>query len=205
MSEHKYFLTGYSRPEGFLTDTTPQILTLVSQGFSEITRIGDKMEGTSLECRMVCYLPVSYSNQRAISWRFTGFIWKEQAGVGSEPALADIYDPNLGAGTTFLHTLQPFNHNKKIARKILWDKQWMHFMDGNLVSSNWFTNAGSGVFSKKFTINLTKLKRGLNKVNFQPASTIGRNHIMFCILTNTAGGSASLNFDVQFKYTFVDS
>lgn len=162
------------------------------------------MEGTSLEVRFACYPPVSYSSQRFMVHRFVGFIWKEQCGAGSEPALADVFDPNLSATSLVTHTLQPFNHNKKIARKILWDKSFCFFADGNLVSGNWFTQTGTPIV-KKFVINLTKLRRSINKINFQPATTVGRNHILFCIITNTAGESASANFNVQFKYTFVDN
>lgn len=206
MSEHKYFLTGLSKADSIVADQTPFCLTLIPQNVSETSRIGDVVTGTSMEVRFNSFLPVDYAAVRFYHSRFIGFVWKEQSGTGSEPGIADILDPNWTGATSTLKPLQPFNHNKKVSRKILWDKQWCAYADGDSSVTNWTGVGGSGVAKVgKFVINLTKLKNGLNKVYFNPATTVARNHIYAMFITNCAALSTSPNFATQVKYTFVDT
>lgn len=203
MSEHKYFLTSVAKTDAVLTDTPPFSLTLIPPGIDEISRIGDVVTCTSLECRYIHFGPRSYSAQRFTQSRFIGFVWKDD----TVPGIADLMDTIYPISNAQIRCLLPLNHQKKVSRKILWDFQLAEFHDG-LSPSNWQALSGNGMAKcGRFVINLTKLKGGLNQVHFNPSLTTGRNHIYAMILCNTNGGATNggTNFQMQYKVTFVDS
>lgn len=202
MTEHKYFLTALSRTDAVLADTIPFQLTLIPQGQTETSRVGDVLTGTSLEVAFHSYPPLDFSTTRLFMFRFIGFVWKQD----TVPTIADLLDPNYTGAANILKPLQPFNHNQKINRKILWDKRYIIYADGDATTSDWHVIAGNGTRTNKFVLNLTKLKRNLNKIWFNPgSSTIARNHIYATFLTTDIGATNGPNFYMQAKYTFTDN
>jgi len=203
MAEHKYFLTGFTRGSAVVIDTVPQCLTLVPQNTTQNGRIGDKCIGTSLEVQFWTCLP---GNPLAgfipgTTYRFVGFIWKQD----TIPTIPDIVDLNYNTAGSVLKPLQPFNHAKKISRKILWDKRWCTFKDDDAAGTSWLTTWEASKCGK-FVINLTKLKNNLNKINFDPGVVTGRNLIYFMLLYSGMGAAPpqDCQFYMQTKYTYTD-
>lgn len=202
MAERKYFLTSFSKPSGTFADVQPFPLTLIGQNWNETSRIGDKITGTSLECLSYCFprTDPQTSSPMFMYCRWIGFIWKQD----TVPTIDHILDPNYSVTTSFLKPLQPYNHNSKISRKILWDKRWIGFHDFVEETNDYSAASNDAVKHFKFVVNLTKLKNKLNVVNYNPGSTVARNHIYTCYLTSSTADGASNNWYVQFKYSFVD-
>ena len=84
----------------------------MAQGSGQNNRIGDKVTGTSLEMKYELFLSGLATQNPLNTTRVILFIWKDD----TTPTVADILeDPTYPS-------LSPFNHDKKVKRKILYDK-----------------------------------------------------------------------------------
>jgi len=191
---------------------TGQIISLtdVSQGMTDATRIGDKCTGTSLRIRVYSEVPGQNSASSPkiypdpyMNLRIIVFIWKDD----TEPTADQIVD-----GTTLVNndikSLLPLNHDMKIKRKLLMDQNYtasgLVTIAGNISSIN--TSYKLPVLIKK-DVNLTKLKGGLNTINFQNGTLLGINKIyMLAIANHTVDETNDFSWRhiMHFRYTFYD-
>lgn len=208
MAERKYWLTtgAYSSLDGSgLTNAGTMLqVTAVQQGTEDVTRIGDKVTGSSLEFRLINYTPETVATDGTFMLRVTIFVWKDD----TIPTQLDLYGNTGFAGIFSVQPgLWPYNHDKKIKRKILFDR--------TIVSTNYIKNAttttqnpGSGSANPyKFyqvVIPLTKIG-SLNKIHYVTGvSTTGVNNIWVALTSNIGASANSWETAVIAKYNFID-
>lgn len=165
-------------------------LSDLTQGSGQNQRIGDKCTGNSVEWRGYLYSPGAVTTVPYILIRVIFFIWKDD----TTPLLGDILEDPANP------LISPFTHDQAVKRKILYDKTWTQFLDP--------TTKNTTVPNKntKAIIPLSKIKRGLNIVNFQGGTTIAINHVYFLSVSNTPNGTPNTewNFGHSFRYNFID-
>lgn len=206
IAEHKYFIfqdnlnanTANNINQGGIV---VGISDNVSQGATFEERIGDKITGTSLQM-IICATPTALSTQITfVIWRFTCFIWKDD----TTPTIGQIFDTSIT--NTFGLPIWCFHPNYKVKYKILCDYIW----DNTALNSATVSplTVWKPSFIKRISINLTKVRGGLNVVNFQPASTTGVNNIWYIVVNSIAGTTGvatntTWNFSNNWKYGFID-
>jgi len=184
-------------------------LTIISQGTTSITRVGDKVTGSSIEINYVIY-PASpatvlgYFPSREFIVRIIIFIWKDD----SAPTPADLID--YPPGSTISVPIYPLNHDKKVKRKVLYDKTHTLYADFTQVvaSTGYYTGAINPIVTRRFAINLTKLRGGIDTINFIGSATANPiNQIYMFIASNVPAVGAPLRswpFELITRYNFVD-
>lgn len=166
------------------------VLTDMAQGAGTSNRIGDKCTGSSIEIRYLLYSPGAVTTVPFITFRLIIFIWKDD----TVPIVGDILEA-IGLSPP----LSPFNHDKRIKRKVLYDGTHTQYLDNITKNSN-----NPNKF-KKIILPLNKLRRGLNIVNFQSGTTVAVNHIYALMIADTAN-TANLTWTLEFegRYNFID-
>jgi len=214
MAEHKYEetiilatpeTTGPNAPisqNGAFLDLSAPAL-----GTSDVSRIGDKVTGTSIEINYCTYpmtpgtpgLPAAYVP--ALIWvlRVIIFVWKDD----TTPTLPDITDipSSFVSGMTF--PIAPLDHDRKVKRKLLYDKTHTCYSDFRAS----FTGAVNPVVMRRFSIPLSQLRGGLNIVNYQGGLTVGVNNIWICFVSNIPATSTVLSgWKTEFysRYNYID-
>lgn len=215
IAEKKYFETPVKYDSTSATyvncsDGVIKACTLLQTGSTVNNRIGDKVIGTSLEFRHVAF-PINQTKvPTEYSYRITIFIWKDD----TTPTLDDIFEPNTTYSGELLKqpALWPYNHDKKVKRKILFDKVMTcmqeQVSDGS--GSTTYYALTENVYKPVTTvIPLTKLK-GLNEIHYQSGVTTAVNHIYYIILNNVLQSDIDLGIWIPFyhyvitRYNFID-
>lgn len=202
LAEQKF----YDTSEGFQNGTVTGILdsstfvqiTQMPQGITDSARIGDKVTGTSLQFRFTID-PAELTTQLN-SWymRITIFIWKDD----TTPGFNDLYQNYVAPGLpSLLQFMYPLNHDKKIKRKILYDK--IH----TFYAKDFAT--GAAVHHPNQVINgycnLRHLPPRLNVINYQGgASSVGVNNIWCAFTSNAVTNAQTWDLVTFFRYNYVD-
>lgn len=209
VAEHKVFNSGFyrgaGRGTGYISDAgTIFALTLVPQGNTDLTRIGDKITGTSLQIKFMSYpnvnnSPIGYAPLYMYMLRVIIFIWKDD----TPPSVGDILDAKGGEFPVVPGPpVEMLNHDRKVKRKILYDKMFMQNVDPLFIASS----MSSGIH-KEMSFPCSKYGR-LATIHLQAGGVIGVNHLYLLAKSNvpsTAGGELlSYNFDLNARYTFID-
>lgn len=197
MAEHKF----YDVEKAFISTggngitSAGQIypLTDLLQGNTDITRIGDKATGLSLQLRWTIEPPNLANQERNLLFRMIIFIWKDD----TTPVLADI----LNVSAVVQQAQYFLNHDRRVKRKVLLDKEYMFnaFSDGTNIWSMFNPSKAAVEY-----INLSKLKRGLNIVNFEGGTTTAINHIYMLLITDAATSINSYDCKLATRFNFVD-
>jgi len=173
------------------------ILTEPIQGNTDFTRIGNKVTGTSLEVNYTIKAEppdgLTYVPKLVYIHRVIIFIWKDD----TTPTPGDILDLPITLNVPYY----PLNHDKKVKRKILYDETHTGYCDVQFFSGVW-----QPAITRRFSIPLTKLKNGLDTINFT-ASTTGINQIYVLMINNVPVGSeATSQWSIvsYYRYNFVD-
>jgi len=179
-AEHKYW--DIYNP-GFLVSETGSIsdLSAIAVGNTVTTRVGDKIHVQSHELIFNYFLNVNIATDGiyAPTIRLIVFSWKDD----TVPIVGDILEA-IGSGPT-IRCISPFNHDKKVKRKILLD----HFMDFSLVYKQYYSCGNDFNQTKKFFINL-KNKKGID-IYYSSGSTTGVNKIYALFIADTLAGATT--------------
>lgn len=214
MAEHKYHDTQcfFGRGQTLPLSISGAIicLTNIVQGTTDLTRLGDKCTGTSLEYKFILqcyngtYLPID-APARFINMRVIFFIWKDDV----VPFTGDIFQYSYPSGA-FLGPISPLNHDRKIKRKILYDKYFRSHCD--LANSTLGGGQFSGVNNHPIIFNgvipLTRQRN--NTINFVGSSSpaIAINHIYMLVMSDTddpsGAGDKSWLLQGTHRYNFID-
>lgn len=236
IAEHKQFVTAYYGGSngtiwneyvtfiGPIHQTTgtlgAYLLTGVPQGQTGATRIGDKVTGTSLRITASTwpdpYYELADPNQWIrswfhITWRMVIFIWKDDT---TPVTKAELFVPvNIG----HQQPIEPYDIDFKVKSKILLDIIWNQHYDWTFTPDgagdfhDYVTSANNLKFAKVFRINLTKLRRGMNTINYQGGTVTGVNNIYVWIQSNIVPeASATItqrktwNYHLTSDYRFID-
>jgi len=179
-------------------------LTGVAQGTQSDDRIGDKITGTSCHVKLFCNPDTYFTGERAHEWimRCIIFIYKDDD-IPNQDDLLKQY-PSAPA---YQLPLEPYDVTKKVKSKILYDgimSGWVSQSPGS--STTVYHTTSPMPIIRDIRINLTKLKRGLNVVNFQGTPLTGVNHIYLLLKSNIPSGSQTSTWDVfqTTDYRFID-
>lgn len=180
--------------------------TAVVLGTSDQNRIGDKVTGTSLEVNYSVYAPdaaiiAGYVPENNYWFRIIFFIWKDD----TTPTPGDITDQSLLLVGNIYTPMAPLNHDRKVKRKILYDKT--HHLFTSTSTSNTTVACFNPQVTRRFSINLTKLRGGLNIINYQNNTTTGVNNIYLLLYSNIAPAATALTgWEAQIwtRYNFID-
>lgn len=194
-----------------VTDTALTLgLTPVIAGTTDNNRIGDKVTGTSLEVNYSIYpeepgspgVPAMYDPQPFFQLRVLIFIWKDD----TAPSAADITDQNVGIVAGVLQPMAPLDHDRKVKRKILYDKTHTLVAGVNSGVYPGVSNA-TPMITRRFSIPLTKLRNGLDTINYFGGTTTGVNNIYLLLNSNVPAATSVLRgwtTEVYFRYNFID-
>lgn len=192
IAEHKYFdtQTVYGATSGIFAPGQLNLLTQMPQGASDVTRIGDKTTGLSLEVRMEIHPPFLVAQSVLFPMRLLLFIWKDD----SAPTAAQILsDPSTAGCMT-----SPLNHDYKIKRRILHDQVYWTYND--------YTGNDTGTFNPyvncKHYFPLNKYGK-LNEINFIGGGSSAINHI-YALLTSPTPNAANWGINFYARYNFLD-
>lgn len=205
-AEHKYFdyeLDSSPTNQPCLAQTG--VLFAVSdpdQGFRDTERVGDKCTGTSIQLRYsVQSIPTTTS---AINFqcRVTIFVWRDD----TTPVTGDIFqiiptDSSPGTITAIQPNEYMFNHDKKIKRRVLYDRVHNAYNSGDGTSTA-FT-VWTPFPSVHANIPLTRLGRDAI-VNWQGGTATAVNKIYCLILANTAPANTCWYINTRTRYNYVD-
>lgn len=193
MAEHKMTQTPYIygptqanqiTSVGVLTNATD-----IAQGVQSDERIGDKITTCSLGINITCNPSTSATIQPILYNRLLIFIWKDDA----TPVLTDIFEDITKPWLSFLR------YDNKVKRKILYDKMWAQWVEG--------ANPTSAMVPTKLirvNLNLSKIKRRLNVVNYQPASGNATNHLYYIIINNSTVAVNTWDYQIIERITWID-
>lgn len=178
------------------------LITGVPQDNTVLGRIGDKMTGTSIEVNFSMYAPNpagTYDPLEQWWFRMTIFIWKDD----SAPVEADITEQAYAITQNVLTPIAPLNHDRKIKRKILYDKVFsgIRAFFGVDAYTVW-----TPIVTKRFAIPLTKLGK-LSTVNFLSGSNNAINHIYVLLTSNCPPAVAPTSawvIELYTRYNFID-
>lgn len=208
VAEKKYWDFGSGYRPGVIAETPVtdagvfHEITAVPQGQEVIARIGDKTTGSSIE---INYTIQSFKGGlinpiSTLFIRFTIFIWKDD----TMPTVPDINENAYAATLGVFAPIAPLNHDRKVKRKILYDKV-------HTLHTYWNVTDEYSVFvpaiTKRFSIPLTKLKYGLGTINFYAGSEAGVNKIYLLMQSNVGAADAATRawqVAVYTRYNFID-
>lgn len=171
-------------------DTLYPVTSVIIQGAANGERIGDKITGTSLKVKVLCYGQSGVITQW--QYRIIGFVWKDD----TQPVYTDVL---IQAGGGLNTPDQPYNLDKKVKSKVLFDRCIACSREGVGVWNN--PNI------QEFNVNLSALKRGNNIVNFQAGSQLAVNHIYLLLTSNLPIGTSNSSFwtmVVTVDYRYID-
>lgn len=163
------------------SESLPISVCDISQGYSDVERVGDKLTITSLEIRHVCFPNLDIKQWEPYTYRITVFIWRDD----TVPGLNDIYQNANFTGTTIsLTTIWPYTHDAKVKRKILYDKSFTAIAELTGVGN--IANSEGGCQQLNVVIPMTKIKERLNTVNYQIGTTTGVNKVYVALTSNVS-------------------
>lgn len=182
IAEHKYhdFIRQFDNiTNPYVTNTSiVEDLCNIPQGNSDVERIGDKVTLTSLELRLVSYPPINVLTQEAFEYRVTLFIWKDD----TFPSAGDVYQvPGAGGEIQNLPSTWAWNHDKKVKRKIIYDKTFSMVTGTN--ATNIISATPNAFNHYKTVIPFNGKKR--NTIHYQSGLSTAVNKI-YCIVTTSA-------------------
>lgn len=181
-------------------------LSLVAQGSNAQQRNGDKVTGTSLEISYTSHpdspgVILGYLPQRVFITRVIIFVWKDD----TVPTPSDILDTPIF--TTLPAPIGPLDHDRKVKRKLLYDKTHSQFADfSTIAGSGFLAGSDTPIITRRFSIDLTKL-RGTGVIHYQGSSLVAVNTIYVLLITNVSAVAAPLsgwNFEMSARYNYVD-
>jgi len=121
------------------------------------------------------------------------FIWKDD----TAPTTTTIVDPYPGIDSPIM----PLDHDRKVKRKILYDQTHSFYTDQtNSLCQN-------SILTRRFCIPLTRLKMGMDTINYIGGSTTGVNNIYLLLISNQSTAAAPVSswpVTVITRYNFVD-
>lgn len=184
-------------------------LTLVSPGFSDNQRIGDKIYGVSLQLKLRCYfnwdaLTINdYLHGGRV--RVAIAIWKDD----TTPTYADFFDVPGGGGAADACSAF-WSHDKMVKRKVLYDST------KHLKADGWYNNTVTQIFPLPGSTNelmwdiyipFKKLKDELRTINFQGGTTTGVNNIYLIAVAdaNQAATEIGPTLSVNYRYNYTDA
>jgi len=195
MAEHKFSDTLIIINTGNPITTAGAItrLTGIAQGITDVTRIGDKVTGLSLEVRFMIEPAFVTTDARIYQLRMIIFIWKDE----TVPTAADIIQSNIVTN----QMISPLDHDRKVKRKILHDQVYYGMNNtGTTTISTYqpYTN-------QKIYIPLMNIKNNRNVVNFTDNATPPNaiNHIWILLLC-PVGATAEWNTTIYTRYNYAD-
>lgn len=206
LAEHKFFDTVSEYPTavvptttGVTTDGKMFCITDVMNGSTDVTRIGDKCTGTSLQIRFNIDPPLVDDQAQTIMWRVVVFIWKDD----TDPIIGDILLTTASRPIT--PPLAFLNHDKKIKRKILYDKTFSSVSSWDN-TENTITGSENGNIYRDVFIPLKGQKNRLNIINYQAGGTTGVNKIWVLLVNNVTPADIAKTWQITIgtRYNFID-
>jgi len=178
-------------------------LTGVSQGDQSDERIGDKMTGTSIHVKLFTNPDRYFAGDRTKEWimRCIIFIYKDD----DVPSQQDLLK-QFPSAPAYNLPLEPYDNTKKVKSKILYDGIMSGYVSNDQANIKTYSVTSPMPILRDIRINLTKLKRGLNVVNFQGTPLTGVNHIYLLLKSNIPSGNQASTWDVfqTTDYRFID-
>jgi len=175
------------------------LMTAVPQGIQGDDRIGDKLTGTSLRIKLMVSPDQAYTgNRNTEHWlRIIVYIWKDD----TSPVMSDLLQ-NYVAAPAGLWPFEAYDPDKKVKSKILLDT--VIGQRASKSSSGIDLSLGANVPAfREWKFNLTKLRRGLNVINYQQGSaTVAINHIYMLLKSNIPVLSQSSAWDIAVSSDF---
>jgi len=167
MAEHKYWdKTDTGAGTSFNTNG-PVLLTGIPQGTTDSTRVGDKLQITSMQFTFDLFT-VSHA-ACGVAARIIVFQWYDDGTPTAASILQDVTNP----------LISPFDHDLKVKRRIVMDKtigpindivtvDYQSFDSGMVLQNNHII--------RKFYVDLTKKRAKQTVLHFQAASTVAEGH-----------------------------
>lgn len=206
IAESKYYDANLASPAIITYEGTMFELTDMEEGVTDVSRIGTKVCGTSLQLRLRAYLPApsQIALVNGVLIRVIVFIWKDD----TEPVTEDILEGEPAIGKTVYAFL---NHQKKIKRKILLDTTMQLNYDNTLNSTNTVVitpGSASSCHMEKY-LPLNKLPDRLRTINYDPAegdATKGVNKIWMLVVAdgNAETSDVGPSFFYNSRYNYID-
>lgn len=188
---------------------TSSLCETITQGVSDKSqRIGDKITITSIEVDFYCWAPADNTGVTPIespkqnyNLKYILFIWKDDV----PPTVDEIIDNETFVSNIEHSPMAKLNSDKKALRKVLDIKLFSAGFD-RIVSG--VTNARWNVpFKYSKVYDFTKLKGGLNIVNYQNNSVSGINKVYILFISNCIKDTevnTTWNVYLNAKVNFID-
>jgi hypothetical protein len=191
MAEKKYFDVS-SAANNVTFNGTIASLSDVTQGTTDITRVGDKLTMNSVELKFFA-VPGTATLYSVV--RLVVFLWRDD----TTPTVNDLMQ--AGAGTSML-PLSPLDHDDRAKRKILYDKYFTMTYD-NYGANQYGANAIK-VF--KTFMDLKKWNLRDRTVSYFAGGTAGFNKIwIFYGSTNGTGANQPVSLSYYSRINFTDT
>lgn len=160
-------------------------LTAIPQGSSDSSRVGDKVTIRSLEARLR-FTWFTSADLLIVQYRIILFQWLDD----TTPTADDIIDNLTETESDLVH---PFNHDKKVKRKILHEQ---------MGSTTWAATTGLENLAPMFKIfiDFTKKKLSTRTVNYQAGGTVGVNKIYMLTLFTSDTNLCIFNMYTRINY-----
>lgn len=170
----------------------------ITQGYTSNQRIGDKCTLTSLQLKIYVRPPYFTGNfQRDMILRIIIFSWKDD----TVPGVFDILQPPSNTIDVNYNCLKPLNSERKVMRKLWYDKTFTFFDDTQAAG----VSAPDGA-SRVMNIFIPVKK--MNVISFSAnASTVGTNKLYILMINNVTDINPGIRpWDVRFssRANFVD-
>lgn len=207
--------TGPPNPNAGITDQGLMVSFCdIPQGYADNQRIGDKCTissirfSYSIRCPSIATGTPDLIPLAPLLLRVIVFIWKDD----TVPIPGDILDI-LPLTLPTLKLQSPLAHDRKIKRKLLMDETYTFFADTEKLTppEGEFSADYSAVYHPlavyKKNFNMTKVRGGLNTINFQAGSTDGVNKIYCYMVTNaiiTGARDSTWEILATWRVTFID-
>jgi len=207
MQEKKYFdsaSTANPDNNGHIVSITD-----IPQGVTDITRVGDKLVVNSIELGYMLYkdpgtIVDSEWSFLIMNVRIIVFVWYDD----TNPTVGNILQMGRTGADAWQNVLSPFEHDKKVKRKILYDK--MHTVAPGMVYNPELVNyisQGRANVMKRIFIDLKSKNIAKRTINFEAGGTVGVNKIYVLILAenpSTVSGPVKTNSVLYTRVNFVD-
>lgn len=199
-AEHKFFgLVVLYNPGGANELTASGSITSLSdipQGLLDSNRIGDKVTCLSLELKIISVTSHAAVSRQDWGWRCLVFFWKED----TAPSTTDLFALPTTALAATEPGVWPLDHDKKVKRKLLYDKTFTQYCD-NL--STTFTGCFNPYMVKQIFIPLSR-KKGSKTIHYQNATTTGYNKLYIGLFSNATAGIESWFLAFTSRLNYID-
>lgn len=177
--------------EGIMVD-----LCSVPQDVTDKSRIGDKLMMSSIEMRLITYTINDFEPTETDGFmRFIIFKWFDD----TIPTRDDILD--AASGPPFA-VIAPFNHDKKVKRKILVDRT---------LTYTWYATKNQIHGTAKHIrvyIDMKKRSKRMRQIDYQGGSTVGVGKVYVLLVSNIptpyTPGNCTLGYNFFTRMNFTD-